>query len=239
MGENMEKVVKQNGTQVQHQIDNMNQKLDLILEELEIQRQKRQALEDLLTDLNFIGNDLFKATVDELDHAGVEVDTEQLKNLFFRLLRNADTLNEMLQAAESLMDLANDAGPILRQIGLDGIKKMHDLEQKGYFEFFQAMAKIADNIVTHFTAEDVKLLADNIVTILETVKNMTQPEMLLAMNNAVSVYQKMNVDQVEEYSMWKAFKELRSPEMRRGIGFIMTFLKNISENNMDLNKSSK
>jgi uncharacterized protein YjgD (DUF1641 family) len=49
----------------------------------------------------------------------------------------------------------------------------------------------------------------------------------------------MNVDQVEEYSMWKAFKELRSPEMRRGIGFIMTFLKNISENNMDLNKSSK
>ena len=235
----MEKVVKQNGTQVQHQIDSMNQKLDLILEELEVQRQKRQALEDLLTDLNFIGNDLFKATVDELDHAGVEVDAEQLKNLFFRLLRNAGTLNEMLQAAESLMDLANDAGPILRQIGLDGIKKMHDLEEKGYFEFFQAMAKIADNIVTHFTADDVKLLADNIVTILETLKNMTQPEMLQAMNNAVSVYQKMDVNRVEEYSMWKAFKELRSPEMRRGIGFIMTFLKNISEDKVNLNKSSK
>ncbi len=234
----MEKVVKQNGTQVQHQIDSMNQKLDLILEELEIQRQKRQALEDLLTDLNFIGNDLFKATVDELDHAGVEVDTEQLKNLFFRLLRNAGTLNDMLQAAESMMDLANDIGPILRQMGLDGIKKMYDLEQKGYFEFFQAMIKIADNIVTHFTAEDVKLLADNIVTILETVKNMTQPEMLQAMNNAVSVYQKMDVDQVEEYSMWKAFKELRSPEMKRGIGFIMTFLKNISEDKVNLNKSS-
>jgi uncharacterized protein YjgD (DUF1641 family) len=231
----MEKVVKQNGTQVQHQIDSMNQKLDLILEELEIQRQKRQALEDLLTDLNFIGNDLFKATVDELDHAGVEVDAEQLKNLFFRLLRNAGTLNEMLQAAESMMDLANDAGPILRQIGLDGIKKMHDLEEKGYFEFFQAMAKIADNIVTHFTADDVKLLADNIVTILETVKNMTQPEMLQAMNNAVGVYQKMDVNQVEEYSMWKAFKELRSPEMKRGIGFIMTFLKNISEDEANLN----
>lgn len=233
----MEKVVKQNGTQVQHQIDSMNQKLDLILEELEIQRQKRQALEDLLTDLNFIGNDLFKATVDELDHAGVEVDTEQLKNLFFRLLRNAGTLNEMLQAAESIMDLTNDMGPVMRQIGLDGIKKMHELEQKGYFEFFQAMSKIADNIVTHFSAEDVKLLADNVVTILETVKNMTQPEMLQAMNNAVGVYQKMNVDQVEEYSMWKAIRELRSPEMRRGIGFIMTFLKNISEDNESSDKT--
>jgi uncharacterized protein YjgD (DUF1641 family) len=234
----MEKVVKQNGTQVQHQIDSMNQKLDLILEELEIQRQKRQALEDLITDFNFIGNDLFKATVDELDHAGVEVDTEQLKNLFFRLLRNAGTLNEMLQAAESMMDLANDMGPVLRQIGLDGIKKMHDLEQKGYFEYLQAITKIADNIVTHFSAEDVKLLADNVVTILETVKNMTQPEMLQAMNNAVSVYQKMNVDQVEEYSLWKAFRELRSPEMRRGIGFIMTFLKNISEDNLSSDKTN-
>ena len=235
----MEEVIEQNGTRVQHQIDGMNQKLDLILEELEIQRQKRQALEDLLTDLNFIGNDLFKATVDELDHAGVEVDTDQLKNLFFRLLRNADTLNEMFQLAESLMDLANDAGPILRQIGLDGIKKMHELEKKGYFEFFQAMIKIADNIITHFTAEDVKLLAENIVTILETVKNMTQPEMLQAMNNAVSVYKKMDVNQVEEYSMWKAFRELRSPEMKRGIGFIMTFLKNISEDNVNIDKSSK
>jgi uncharacterized protein YjgD (DUF1641 family) len=229
----MEDIVKQNGTQIQHQIDRMNQKLDLVLEELEVQRQKRQALEDLLTDLNFIGNDLFKATVDELDHAGVEVDTEQLKNLFFRLLRNAGTLNDMLQAAESMMDLANDAGPVLRQMGLDGIKKMHDLEQKGYFEFFQALAKIVDNIVTHFTAEDVKLLADNIVTILETVKNMTQPEMLQALNNAVNVYKKLDVDQIEEYSMWKAFKELRSPEMKRGIGFIMTFLKNVSEDNVN------
>ncbi len=235
----MAEVIKQNGTQVQSQIDSINQKLDLILEELEVQRQKRQALEDLLTDLNFIGNDLFKATVDELDHAGVEVDTEQLKNLFFRLLRNAGTLNDMLQAAESLMDLANDAGPIVRQIGLDGIKKMHDLEQKGYFEFIGQLAKVADKIVTNFSADDVKMLADNIVTILETVKNMTQPEMLQAMNNAVNVYKKLDVEDVEEYSIWRALRELRSPEMKRGIGFIMTFLKNISEDNMNSNTNSK
>jgi len=235
----MAEVIKQNGTQVQSQIDSINQKLDLILEELEVQRQKRQALEDLLTDLNFIGNDLFKATVHELDQAGVEVDTEQLKNLFFRLLRNTGTLNDLLEAAESLMDLVNDAGPIVRQMGLDGIKKMHDFEQKGYFEFLGQLAKVVDNIVTHFSAEDVKLLADNIVTILETVKNMTQPEMLQAMNNAVNVYKKLDVEDVEEYSMWRAFRELRSPEMKRGIGFIMTFLKNVSEDNVNSNKNSK
>ena len=226
----MSNIIAKNGSDVQVQINDIHLKLDLILEELAIQKQKRQALEDLATDLNLIGNDLFKATVDELDHAGVELDTEEIKSLFFRLLRNAGTLNEMLQTAESLVDLSKELGPVLTQIGLDGIQKMHELEQKGYFEFLRELNGIFDNIVQHFSAQDVKLLADNIVTILETVKNLTQPEMLSAMNNAVSVFQKIEMEDVEEYSLWQSFKELRTPEGRKGIGFIMTFLKNIARN---------
>lgn len=223
-----ELVAKKNGTQMQAQIDDVNRKLDLILEELAIQRQKRQAVEDLLTDLNMVGNDLFKATVDELDKAGVEVDTEQIKSLAFRILRNTETLNELMMMAESMMDLVKDAGPIVTQMGLDSIHQMHELEKKGYFEFFRELSLIVDRIVTHFSVEDVRLLADNVVTILETVKNLTQPEVMQALNNALSVYNKLDMENIEDYSMWKAFKELRTPEMQKGIGFIMTFLKNIS-----------
>jgi len=225
----MADIVSQNGTELQAQINEVNQKLDLVLEELIVQKQKRQALEDLITDFNIIGNDLFKATVDELDHAGIELDSDQLKNLLFRFLRNAGTLNELMELAESMVDLAQDAGPIVTQMGMDGIKKMHEFEKKGYFEFLQEVFTIFDRIVTHFSPEDVKLLADNVVTILETIKNLTQPDMLGAMNNAVNVYKKLDMDNIEEYSLWRAFKEIRSPEMKKGIGFIMTFLKNISE----------
>jgi len=225
----MADIVSQNGTELQAQINEVNQKLDLVLEELIVQKQKRQALEDLITDFNIIGNDLFKATVDELDHAGIELDSDQLKNLLFRFLRNAGTLNELMELAESMVDLAQDAGPIVTQMGMDGIKKMHEFEKKGYFEFLQEVFMIFDRIVTHFSPEDVKLLADNVVTILETIKNLTQPDMLGAMNNAVNVYKKLDMDNIEEYSLWRAFKEIRSPEMKKGIGFIMTFLKNISE----------
>lgn len=233
----MANIVANNGTQLQAQINDINTKLDLVLEELAIQKQKRQAFEDLATDLNLIGNDLFKSTVNELDQAGIELDTDELKSLFFRLLRNAGTLNELLQLAESLVDLSRDAGPILTQMGLDGIHKMHELEKKGYFEFLKELTGIADNIIQHFTPEDVKLLSENIVTILETVKNLTQPEMLGALNNAINVFQKIEVDEIEEYTLWKAFRELRTPEGRKGIGFIMTFLKNITqqENNLKIN----
>lgn len=224
---------------MQEQINKLNQKMDIILEEITIQKQKRQEVEDLVTDLSIIGNDLFKASVDELDHAGIDLDTEALKNLFFKLLRNVGTLNDMVEMIESASDLARDAAPIVHQMGLEGINQMHAMEQKGYFEFFKEFFKIADNIVTHFSKDDVRLLAENIVTILETIKSLTQPEMLGAMNNAISIYKNIETQDIEEYSLWNAFRELRSPEMRKGIGFMITFLKNIAKNSEEVKTITK
>lgn len=223
----------------QEQINAINRKLDLVLEEITIQRQKRQEVEDLVTDLSIIGKDMFRASVEELDHAGVELDSEALKSLFFRLLRNVGTLNDLVEMIESATDLAKDAAPIIHQMGLQGINQMNQLEKKGYFDFMRELFMVADNIVTHFSREEVRLLAENIVTILGTIKNLTQPEMLDAMNNAVSVYNKIETKDIKEYSLWKAFKEMRSPEMRRGIGFMITFLKNIAEDENQASAANK
>jgi uncharacterized protein YjgD (DUF1641 family) len=77
--------------------------------------------------------------------------------------------------------------------------------------------------------EDVRALSDNVVVMLETVKNLTQPDMLKAVNNAVTIYKNLDMDNVEEISMFKALLEFRKPEMRKGIGFMITFLKRLSE----------
>lgn len=224
---------------VQEQINSINRKLDIVLEEIYVQKQKRQEVEDLVTDLSIIGNDMFKASVVELDHAGVELDTEALKSLFFKLLRNVGTLNDLVEMVESMTDLAKDAAPIIHQMGLQGISQMNELEKNGYFDFAKELFKIADNIIEHFSQEDVRLLADNIVSILETIKNLTQPEMLGAMNNAVNIFNKIETREIPEYSLWKAFKEMRSPEMKKGIGFMITFLKNIAEDRKDASVDSK
>jgi len=214
---------------LQLQVNELNRKMDLILEEVVAQRQSRQTMEDLVTDVSLVGKDIFKATVLELDNAGVEVDGEAVKALFLKLLRNIDTLNNMFEMLESVYDLARDVTPIAHQIGLDSIHKMNELEQKGYFEFLKETSKIFDNIVTHFSTDDVRLLADNVVTILETVKSLTQPDMLKALNNGVNVYKSLDTDDIPEISLWRAFRELNSPEMKRGLGFMITFLKNVAK----------
>ena len=214
---------------IQGQINEINRKLDLVLEEMMAQRETRQSIEDLSSDLTIVGTDFFKATVTELDNAGIEVDGEAVKQLMFKLVRNVGTLNEMFEMMESVNDLVKDASPILHQMGLDGINMMNRFEQKGYFDFMREGMNIMDNVIEHFSVEDVRMLADNVVTILETVKSLTQPDMLKAINSGLVVYKSIEVEDIEEYSIWKAIKAMNSKEMRRGIGFMITFLQNIAK----------
>jgi len=213
---------------IQKQIDEINQKLDVIQECAVQQKLRSQRMDDLVADLSVIGKDAFKSTVAELDNQGIELNVDDIKHLIFKLIKNIDKFTYILTTLESAHDLIQDLGPVAREVIIDFIKKLHELEQKGYFEFFREFSTIIDNIVIHYSAEDARLLADNIVTIMDTLKNMTQPEMMSALNNALSIYQKLDVENIPEYSIWKAMNELRTPEMKKGIGFLITFLKNMS-----------
>lgn len=213
---------------IQKQIDEINRKLDVIQDFAVQQKMRGQRMDDLVSDLSIIGKDAFRSTVTELDSQGIELNVDDIKHLAFMLIKNIGKFSDILTTLESGYDLMQDLGPIAREAIIDFIKKLNQLEQKGYFEFFRELSSIIDNIVTHYTAEDARMLADNVVAILDTVKNMTQPEMLRSLNNAVSIYQGLDLDDVPEYSIWKAMKELRTPEMKKGIGFLITFLKNMS-----------
>ncbi|MCF6365131.1 MAG: DUF1641 domain-containing protein [Bacteroidales bacterium] len=213
---------------IQYQINELNAKVDLILEEVIAQRGARIEKEDLVEDLTIVGKDMFSHAVTSLDKAGIELDGEALTALLIKVVRNIGTFNKMMDTLESMNDLVKDAAPIVNQMGLDAIAKFAEFEQKGYLDFIKELMKISDNIVSHFTVEDVRGLAENVVSILEMVKNMTQPDMLGAINNALTVFKSMDTEDIQEYSMWKAMRAMKTPEMKRSIGFMITFMRNLS-----------
>lgn len=214
---------------LQGQINEINRKLDIVLEEVNRQRLKREEVEDLVADVSVIGKDIFANTVQTLDKAGVEIDYEALNSLLIKFVRNIGTFNQLFEMLESATDLMKDIGPIINQMGMDAINQMSELERQGYFAFFGESKKIMDNIIAHFSPQDVSALADNVVTILETVKSMTQPDMLSAMNNAVTVFKSMDTKEIKEYSLIGAMRAMNSKEMRKGIGFMIAFLKKLSK----------
>jgi len=215
-------------TALAERLDALDRKLDLVLAEVEEVRRIRREVEDLKDDLTRVGKDLFQTAVTELDEVAPFVGTGDFAALGKRLLRNVNTLNELLVQLESARELLTDAAPLGRQMFSDGLAKMDELDRKGYFAMARELQRALDNVVANFTVEDVRLLGDNLVAILQTVKNLTQPEMLHAINNAVEVYKKIDFDTMEEYSLWRAFREANKPEMRRGLGFLIVFLRNLS-----------
>ncbi len=67
------------------------------------------------------------------------------------------------------------------------MNSLAELEQKGYFTFARGGMRIVDNVVTSFTEDDVNRLGDNVVLILNTVKDMTQPEIMNFVRNTLLV----------------------------------------------------
>jgi uncharacterized protein YjgD (DUF1641 family) len=217
-----------NEEKIQTQIDNLSSKLDIILEEIELQRQHRREMNDLKDDLYRVGKDVYNTAIVELEEVADHIQTGDILHLGKKLLRNVNNLNRAFDQLESTRDFLQDVSPLVRESIIDLMSKMDEFDRKGYFQFIKELQKAGDNVVTSFTPNDVKMLGDNIVTILNTIKNLTQPDMLQAINNAVAVYKNIDVKVDEKVSLFSLVKELNTPEVKRGLAVGLKFLKNLA-----------
>jgi uncharacterized protein YjgD (DUF1641 family) len=187
----------------QEQYAEINQKMDLILDFVEEQRRKQETIEDLFKDLNIVAKDAFHHSVELLDKAQVELDTCSISCLLIKVLQNLNTFHEMLDMLESARDFLKDATPILHQVGLDAVNKMHELEQKGYFESVGGI-----------------------------VSNLTDPDLLAAMNRTTRVLKEVRMDdRLDDKSLFQIFRQLRSPEVRKSLSYSLRLLQELNKAN--------
>lgn len=217
--------------QIEQQLVEMNQKLNLIIEYLQEQKRRQQEWDELKNDLTLVGKDVFQTAVQELDEISYHFDTADLLYLLKKLLRNTRNLTKMMDQLESAIDFLHDITPLGKHILDELMENLTRLEKKGYFDFSREALKIIDTIVTSFTVEDVRLLRENIASILLTIKSFTQPQMLNTINNALNFFQKMEVMVEQDVSYWSLLKELRDPEFKRGLAFAIQFMKSMVHTN--------
>lgn len=214
---------------IQMQINALDKKLDLILGYVHQQKLQANMVEDLVGDLSIIGKDAYDSTVLELDKRQIEIDPSELTGLAVSLIRNIGNIKTVMDTLEMAVDLGKEVGPIANEVIIDFTKKMNGLEQKGYFDFIREIGPVIDNVVKGFSPQDLKELANSIVSILSIVKEMTQPEVLNIMQNAIKAFNSMETESVPSYSVWKLMREMNSPEMKKALGYGITFMKNVSK----------
>lgn len=214
-------------------LQNLNQKLDRLTTQVEFlteeaQRQKRrqQEWDELKDDLIPIGNDIFKISVSQLEEVQQHVQIEDMLRLVKRLLRNTRNLERMLDQLESFSELWSDISPLSQDAFLTLMNRLNEYEQKGYFVFLQGGLDMADRIVTSFTEEDVRQLGDNVVLILQTVKEMTQPEIMTMLRNTASI---VKDEEPVNTSIMSIIRQMNDPAVRKGLAKTLQVLKSVAE----------
>jgi uncharacterized protein YjgD (DUF1641 family) len=216
-------------------IAELNQKLDrltdqvaFLTEQARLQARAREDRAELLRDLTPIANDAFRLTTEQLEEIQDDVDLGDLLYFGKRLLRNGRNFDRLLDQLESAMDLADTVGPLGDAAFARAVDSLDALDRKGYFAFARGGLKILDNIVTSYSEEDVAKLGDNIVLILDTVKEMTQPEIMGLVKSTVEDVDK-SADVPVDISYRSLLHQMRDPNVRRGLAMSMRVLGSLGQ----------
>jgi uncharacterized protein YjgD (DUF1641 family) len=204
-------------------IDALTAQVAYLTEQAHLAERGRQERAELVHDLMPAVNGFYSLAVNELQEVEAYVRPEDLIALLKRLLRNRRNIELALDQLESVADLVETVGPISKAAFASGVEALAQLERKGYFGFSRGGLQILDNIVTSFTEVDVKALGDNIVLILQTIKSMTQPEIMNFVRNTVTVVEGEK-DKELDTSYLSLLRGVKDPNVRRGLALTMRVL---------------
>ena len=205
-------------------IDALTTQVAYLTEQTRLAERQRQERAELMQDLLPIANDAYGLITAQLEDVQQYVAPEDLLRLVKQLLRNGPMLEKLLGQLESLADLVESVGPLSNDAFAQAVTTLQGMEQRGYFTFAKGGAQIADTIVTSFGEEDVKRLGDNVVLILNTVKDMTQPEIMGFVRNFVANVE-LEVEKPVNTSLPALLGQMRDPNVRRGLVLTMRVLR--------------
>lgn len=204
-------------------IDSLDSQVAYLTEQAQLAEISRQERAELMEGMMPIAKDVMRIASDQLEEVQEYVDLEDLLRLVKKLARHRPQLEMLVDQIDTVTDLIEVIGPITRE-GMDKMTAVFtELERKGYFEFAQSGMHMLDTVVTSFTREDVDRLGENIVLILNTVKEMTQPEIMTFIRNTLLVAEK-EVEKPVDISYLALINQMRDPAVRRGLALTMRVL---------------
>ena len=218
---------------MQPELMELNQKLDALTaqvayltEQAQAAERSRAEREELVHDVMPIAKDALNLATVHLQDVEEYVRLDDLLRMLKKLVRHGPQLEALLDQLDAVFDLVETVNPIALEADTKATTMMDELERKGYFAFGESGLRLVDNVVTSFTKEDVDRLGDNVVLLLNTIKDMTQPEMLTFVRNTLAASEKALEEPVNT-SLGALLSQLRDPQVRRGLALTLRILKTV------------
>ena len=205
-------------------LDDLTAKVDHLTRMMEEERASRAALGELMTDSAPIVRSAYEQVALKLHER--DIDVAEITDLMLRLAESASDLNRALETFQSLSALADDAGGLTGQAFEMIAARLDELDRRGYFTFAKGGLEVIDRIVSSFDDDDIQALGDNVVLIFDTVKEMTQPEVMRMLQRSVRMIRE-DTDP-KKVSMFRLLREMRDPEVKLGLHRMLSMLRGIA-----------
>ncbi|MCE5208468.1 MAG: DUF1641 domain-containing protein [Chloroflexi bacterium] len=213
----------------------LNQKLDTLTsqvaylsEQTRIAEQARESRNDLLEAGIPIAREALGLVNEELDDVQDFIQPTDLIRMLKKLIVHGPQLEKLLDQLDSVSDLVDSTGPVVK-LGFDSVTNTLDgMERKGYFTFGREVVQIADSVVTSFTEEDLDRLGESVEPLLDVVKELTKPEITGFLRNTVKAVEE-EVQKPVETSWSGLYRQLRNPDVRRGLALTLRVLQVVGE----------
>ena len=217
---------------IEERLDRLTIQVEWIAEQIALQNQAREQWTELADTLVPVTRGAMDVATRELDELSEDVTIDDAARFARTLSRSLPRLEVLLSQLDSVAELTHE----LNSLSGAAMAKLTDTlqvaEEKGYFAFARQGGRIADRIVVEFSEEDIAALGDNVVTILDAVKEMTQPEVMgLVRRTAMTVQDGEDVH-MDPPSMFALLKSMRDPQTRRGLARMLSMLHTIGEEHL-------
>lgn len=201
-------------------LDRLTEQVGYLAEQARITELRREMQTELISDLSPIATQAMSSITREL--ATTDVDMAGVVRLLKRVAESVETLDAALGQLQAAHDLVEDIMPLTGDAFMTITEQLSDLERRGYFSFAREGLGVLDRVVTTYDEDDIRALGDNIVLILDTVRQMTQPEVMTMLRRTVD---SMDGGDIETPSMLQIARQMRDPEVKRGLARLLGMLR--------------
>lgn len=156
-------------------------------------------------------------------HGGKE--KRDLESLHERLDVLGAQIGYLVERQQKIEELVTEMTPIARDMLTTAAAHLGDLEKRGYFDFAREAMAVGERVVEGFSPDDVRRLGGAIVGILETVRAMTQPEVLRVAGEAAKVLE--NAESAEPMGLLGMVRATRDDDVQKGMSVMMELMRHV------------
>ncbi len=134
-------------------------------------------------------------------------------------------LDWLIERQRKQEELIAEMMPIAKEVMTAATTKLDALEKRGWFDFARALAGVGERVLDHYTADDVRALGDAIVSILDAVRALTQPEVMAIASETAHVV--AHTEDAKPIGLLGMVRASHHADVQKGMAVMMEVLRNV------------